>query len=184
MTPLGNSAAPRVRRFTRGGPGCEPRTIVLPKIILVPTDLSEGAEEALDYACELARKFNAKIHLLNVIGIPTLGVPELGVALTSSVIDEIIRDNQAALEKLAEHKRCNAQIGEVLLRTGDARDVINHTAKEVGADLIVMGTHGRRGVSRALLGSVTETVVRTAPCPVLTVRAHTSVHPGRDEVAA
>jgi nucleotide-binding universal stress UspA family protein len=48
-----------------------------------------------------------------------------------------------------------------------------------------MGTHGRRGVSRALLGSVTETVVRTAPCPVLTVRAHTTtVHPGRDEVAA
>ena len=157
---------------------------MLPKTILVPTDLSEGAEEALDYACELARKFNATIHLLNVIGIPTLGVPELGVALTSSVIDSIIRDNQTALEKLAEQKRCNAQIGEVLLRTGDARDVINHTAQEVGADLIVMGTHGRRGVSRALLGSVTETVVRTAPCPVLTVRAHTSVHPGRDEVAA
>ena len=62
-------------------------------------------------------------------------------------------------------------LGEVLLRTGDARDVINQTAKEVGADLIVMGTHGRRGVTRALLGSVAETVVRTAPCAVLTVRA-------------
>ena len=119
-----------------------------------------------------------------MIGVPALGVPELGVALTSSVIDQIIRDNQAALERLAEQKKCKANIGEVLLRTGDARDVINQTAKDLAVDLIVMGTHGRRGVSRALLGSVTETVVRTAPCPVLTVRAHTTVHPGRDEVAA
>jgi len=157
---------------------------MLPKNILVPTDLSEGAEEALDYACDLAKMFGAKIHLVNVIGIPALGVPELGVALTSTVIDQIIRDNQAALEKLAESKKCRAQIGEVLLRTGDARDVINHAAAELGCDLIVMGTHGRRGVSRALLGSVTETVVRTAPCPVLTVRAHTTVHPGHNEVAA
>jgi len=157
---------------------------VLPKTILVPTDLSEGAEEALDYACELARTFGARIHLLNVIGIPALGVPELGVALTSTVIDTIIRDNQKALERLAETRRDSAQIGELLLRTGDARDMINHTAIEVGADMIVMGTHGRRGVSRALLGSVTEMVVRTAPCPVLTIRAHAKMHPGRGKVAA
>jgi nucleotide-binding universal stress UspA family protein len=157
---------------------------VLPKNILVPTDLSDGAEEALDYACELARKFGAKIHLLNVIGIPALGVPELGIALTSTVMDSIVRDNRSALERLVESKRGQAPFGDLLLRTGDARDVINHTATELGADLIVMGTHGRRGVARALLGSVTETVVRTAPCPVLTVRAHSTVHPGRDEVAA
>ncbi|HEY1556281.1 MAG TPA: universal stress protein [Kofleriaceae bacterium] len=157
---------------------------MLPKTILVPTDLSAGAEEALDYACELARDFDAKIYLLNVIGIPALGVPELGVALTSTVIDSIVHDNTEALDKLAASKSGQATFGEVMLRTGDARDVINQTAKELHADLIVMGTHGRRGVSRALLGSVTETVVRTAPCPVLTVRAHTTVHPGRDEVAA
>jgi universal stress protein A len=149
---------------------------MLPKQILVPTDLSEGAEEALDYACELARTFGATVHLLHVIGIPTLGVPELGVALTSTVIDSMVRDNQDALEELANRKRDLAQFGQVLLRTGDARDLINQTAKEIGADLIVMGTHGRRGVTRALLGSVTETVVRTAPCPVLTVRPHTVTH--------
>jgi glycine betaine transporter len=154
------------------------------KNILVPTDLSESAEQALDYACQLATQFGAKIHLLNVIGIPALGVPELGVALTSTVIDSILRDNQAALDRLAAAKCSQAQIGEIMLRTGDARDVINQTAKELAADLIVMGTHGRRGVSRALLGSVTETVVRTAPCPVLTVRAHTTLAPGRNEVAA
>src|SRR5438067_1618440 len=127
------------------GPGCEPFVHVLPHNILVPTDLSEGAEEALDYACDLAKRLGAKLHLLNVIGVPALGVPELGVALTSTVIDSIIRDNQAALDKLAEQKRCKAHIGEVLLRTGDARDVINQTAKDLAVDLIVMGTHGRRG---------------------------------------
>ena len=149
---------------------------MLPKHILVPTDLSEGAEEALDYACELARQFGATVHLLHVIGIPTLGVPELGVAMTSTVIDSMMRESQIALEQLAERKRDLGTFGQILLRSGDARDVINNTAKELGADMIVMGTHGRRGVSRALLGSVTETVVRTAPCPVLTVRPHTVHH--------
>jgi universal stress protein A len=143
---------------------------MLPKVILVPTDLSESAEEALDYACELARTLGAKLHLLNVIAVPVVGVPELGMALTSTMIDTMIKDNQSALDQLAARKAHLADIAPTLLRTGDARDVINQTAKEIGADLIVVGTHGRRGVTRVLLGSVAETVVRTAPCPVLTVR--------------
>jgi len=149
---------------------------MLPKHILVPTDLSDPAEEALDYACELAQTFGATVHLLHVIGIPTLGVPELGVAMTSTVIDSMIRENQTELEELADRKRHLAPFGQILLRTGDARHLIDQTAKELGADLIVMGTHGRRGFSRALLGSVAETVVRTAPCPVLTVRPHVLHH--------
>ncbi len=152
---------------------------MLPKNILVPTDLSEGAEEALDYACELAAKLDATVHLVNVIGIPSLGVPELGVALTSTVIDSMIADNQNAIDALAARKSTMARIGQVVLKTGDARDVINQTATEVAADLIVMGTHGRRGVSRAILGSVAETVVRSAPCPVLTVRTHKDKRAGR-----
>lgn len=152
---------------------------MLPKNILVPTDLSEHAEQALDYACELASRLDAQVHLLNVIGIPALGLPELGVALTSTMIDSLIVDNQKALDALAEAKRPKAKIGEVLLRTGDARDVIHQTAIELGADLIVMGTHGRRGITRALLGSVAESVVRTAPCPVLTVRPRVDKHSGR-----
>ncbi|HEX7836248.1 MAG TPA: universal stress protein [Kofleriaceae bacterium] len=142
---------------------------MLPKHILVPTDLSEGAEHALEYACELARALSAEIHLLNVVGIPALGVPELGVALTSSMIDQLVVDNQTALDKIARTK-CAASLGQVLIKVGDARDMITQTARELGIDLIVMGTHGRRGISRALLGSVTEAVVRSAPCPVLTVR--------------
>jgi len=142
---------------------------MLPKQILVPTDLSEGAEQALDYACELARALGAQVHLLNVVGIPSLGVPELGIALTSTMIDELVVDSQAALDRLAQ-TRGTAQIGHALVKAGDARDMINQTAEELGVDLIVMGTHGRRGISRALLGSVAETVVRSAPCAVLTVR--------------
>jgi len=142
---------------------------MLPKRILVPTDLSDGAEQALDYACELARPLDAQLHLLNVISIPALGVPELGIALTSSMIDQLVIDNQAELDRLARTK-CTAQVGRVMVKTGNARDVINQTAKELGAHLIVMGTHGRHGISRALLGSVAETVVRSAPCAVLTVR--------------
>ena len=153
---------------------------MLPKNILVPTDLSEGAEEALDYACELASKLDATIHLVNVIGIPALGVPELGVAVTATMIDSMVVENQKAIDDLAARKCNRARMGQVLLRTGDARDVINQTALEVGADLIVMGTHGRRGVTRALLGSVAETVVRSAPCPVLTVRTHKHKHADRD----
>jgi nucleotide-binding universal stress UspA family protein len=146
----------------------------LPRTLLVPVDFSPHSEAAIDYAIALAAKLDAKVHLLNVIGIPALGVPELGVALTASVIDSLLKDNQRGLDKLAEARRATGRIGETMLRTGDARDVILHTAEEVGAELIVMGTHGRRGVSRALLGSVAESVVRTAPCPVLTIRGRKS----------
>jgi nucleotide-binding universal stress UspA family protein len=153
---------------------------MLPKNILVPTDFSEGAEEALTFACELAAKLDATVHLVNVVGIPALGVPELGVALTASMIDQLIADNEKAIERLAEDHRAKATIGQTVLKTGDARDAINQAAKELDIDLIVMGTHGRRGVTRALLGSVAETVVRTAPCPVLTIRPHTSERHDRE----
>jgi universal stress protein A len=152
---------------------------MLPKNILVPTDLSAHAEEALDYACELAAKLDATVHLVNVIGIPALGVPELGVAVTSTMIDSMIADSQRALDALVARRRGDVRIGQILMKTGDARDMIDQTAQEVGADLIVMGTHGRRGFTRALLGSVAETVVRTAPCPVLTIRWRDHKHSGR-----
>ncbi len=143
---------------------------VLPKTILVPTDLSEGAEEALDYALALAAALGAQVHLLNVVGIPSLGVPELGLAMASVTIDTVVVENQKAIDELAARKRTIAPIGQAILRTGDAKDTILQVAKELGADLIVMGTHGRRGLKRALLGSIAELVVRTAACPVLTVR--------------
>ena len=144
--------------------------MTLPRTILVPVDFSPNSETALDYAVELAGKLDAKVYILNVIALSGLGVPELGAALAPSVIDSMVRDSEAALAKLADARRSQAKIADTLLRTGDARDIIIHTAEEVAADLIVMGTHGRRGVGRALLGSVAESVLRTSPCPVLTIR--------------
>jgi nucleotide-binding universal stress UspA family protein len=135
--------------------------------ILVPIDHSASAEQALDYAVELATKLDAKLTLLTAIGVPSYGVPELGVGITAAMIDNLVGDNQRALDQLATSRKA---VAKTLVRVGDARDVILQTADEIGADLIVMGTHGRRGISRALLGSVAEMVVRTSQIPVLTVR--------------
>ncbi len=135
--------------------------------ILVPTDFSACSEHALDYAVQIAERLDAKVHLLSVIGVPSYGVPELGVGITAPMIDNMISDHQRELDRVAGVRKL---VAETLVRVGDARDVILQTAEEIKADLIVMGTHGRRGFSRALLGSVTEMVVRTSPIPVLTVR--------------
>jgi nucleotide-binding universal stress UspA family protein len=141
-----------------------------PSKLLVPTDFSPRAEEALDYACMLAGKLGATVHILSVIGVPAFGGPELGMAFTGSLMQQMTEESRTGLERLAAPRRSTGVIGELLLRTGDARDLIPKTAAQIGADLIVMGTHGRRGFSRALLGSVTEYVVRTSAVPVLTVR--------------
>ena len=74
---------------------------MLPKHILVPTDFSEGAEEALDYACELARTFGATVHLMHVIGIPALGVPELG-AIAQSGEGLLVVALDVSLHRIAE----------------------------------------------------------------------------------
>jgi nucleotide-binding universal stress UspA family protein len=142
----------------------------LPKKILIATDFSECAEQALDYAVALAGVLGAKLHLLNVIVIPTLAIPQVGVAVASTLIEPMVRTQQAELDKRVT-RHASAGI-ETVLRTGDARDAVVDVAREIGADLIVMGTHGRRGVRRALIGSIAESVVRTAPCPVLTIREH------------
>jgi nucleotide-binding universal stress UspA family protein len=141
----------------------------LPTSILVPTDFGDASSHALDYATALAATFTARVHLVHAIGIPELGVPELGVAIGSTMIKSLVRDGQDALGRLVEHHPDRARLGEAVLRVGDPRDVILAVAAELGVDLIVMGTHGRRGLARAILGSVAESVVRASPCPVLTL---------------
>lgn len=153
-----------------GGPKHEATIdVTTPKTILVPTDLGEGAEAALDYACDFARPFGARIHLVSAITIPALGVPELGVAMTGSVVDGMMADSLHGLERLIEHNKHRGTFGKPILKSGDPVDIINETARELGADLIVMTTHGRHGVARWLLGSVAEMVVRTSAIPVLTI---------------
>jgi nucleotide-binding universal stress UspA family protein len=142
-----------------------------PSTILCPIDFSSGGEAAVDYAVDLARKLGANLVLLNVIGVPALGVPELGVAVAGTMIEAMLDDHRERLDAIVR-ERCQGVPAEAMLRTGDVRLVIAQTAQDVGADMIVMGTHGRTGVSRLFMGSVAEAIVRTAPIPVLTVRAH------------
>jgi universal stress protein A len=142
----------------------------LPKIILVPVDFSEGSTAALDYAVGLAGKLDAKIVLLNVVGVQVLGA-EYGMPVSASAIELIYNTNQQELDKLVKAHNDKASFARTLLETGDPRSVIEAAAKKLNADLIVMGTHGRRGLRRMLIGSVAESVVRNAPCPVLLVRA-------------
>jgi universal stress protein A len=140
---------------------------MLPTNILVPIDFSPCAERALDYACALAAKLGAKIHVVNAIG---TALPELSVALTDQMLASLRQSNAAVLDKLLEPRRSATAFGEIRVVDDDPRDAILKAAREVHADLIVIGTHGRRGLARVLIGSVAEDVVRRAPCPVLAVR--------------
>jgi universal stress protein A len=141
---------------------------MLPKIFLVPIDFSANSEQALDYACALAGKLGSTVHLVHAVASPPSG---LQVALTEDILENLVKEHRDALEKLAAPRRQAATFGEVTVEVGDPRDTIIAAADALRADLIVMGTHGRRGLSRVMMGSVAEDVIRHAPCPVLTVRA-------------
>lgn len=161
--------------------------------VLVPTDFSEPANNALRHAIEEARLHHARVTLLHVLpadtqtdvhyvtGVPGVGPqgdldPSAGGRLGGLVFTsepEIVRRDRGeeALTRLRDLV-ANAFQGpwEVEVAMGQPADTIVRVAKERGADLIVMSTHGRTGLQHVLLGSVAEKVVRLAPCPVLTVK--------------
>ncbi|HEY3820302.1 MAG TPA: universal stress protein [Polyangiaceae bacterium] len=140
----------------------------VPRHILVPHDFSETAQSALAFALDLAGKLGAHITLLHVYDVPAYAYGE-GAALTVDFLGRIRSAAQTALEVVATRARRPDVEIDVLLRQGSAWSEIDACAKESSVDLIVLGTHGRHGLARVLLGSVAEKVVRTAPCPVLTV---------------
>jgi universal stress protein A len=149
--------------------------MAIPRTMLVPTDFSEHSDQALEQAAELAAQLDATIHLMHVVQIsPMGGGPEVASVYPTTLIDSATSAAQTALEARAARHRDRATMAPVRIEIGDPRDVIDRVAEELGADLIVMGTHGPRGVRRMLLGSVAEAVVRTAPCPVLTIRPKTT----------
>jgi nucleotide-binding universal stress UspA family protein len=141
----------------------------IPRHILVPHDFSDTAEHALSFAVDLASKLGADITLVHAYEVPNYGYPD-GVAVAVDVVGNIQRAAESALEGVATRVRRSGVEVRALLRQGAPWSEIDASAEETRADLIVMGTHGRHGLARALLGSVAEKVVRTAPCPVLTVR--------------
>jgi nucleotide-binding universal stress UspA family protein len=141
--------------------------------ILVPIDFSKDSLNALRYATNLATSLNAELRLLHVVDQTYLAAaPELTVA--NPKLAKLLQEQwQAARKQLARVAADLAKKGHrvsPLMTRGSSAQVIVDTAKRHGVDLIVMGTHGRTGLAHALIGSVAERVVRTARCPVLTVR--------------
>jgi nucleotide-binding universal stress UspA family protein len=136
--------------------------------ILVPHDFSDTAEHALAFALELAERLRAKVTIMHSYEVPAYGFPE-APGVTPEMARQIERAAGAALAAVAERSRRPGVDVQTVLRQGSAWTEIVAVAAETHANLLVMGTHGRRGFTRLLLGSVAEKVVRTAPCPVLTV---------------
>jgi nucleotide-binding universal stress UspA family protein len=147
----------------------DPATKVFSRI-LCPIDTREDSFAALDFAARLAGQNGAELYLLNVCS--TVTIP-LGGPVTDRVLAE-----QAAQREL--NKMAVDRLGQIeyhaLVTTGDAAATVTSVQSALAADLIVMGTHGRRGVPRFFLGSVAERVVREAGCPVLTIRPDNTHH--------
>lgn len=142
---------------------------MLPKTILVPTDFGEASECAVEYALELAKVLGSEIVLMHAFEIPAVGFPDGALVATADMTNRVLEGAQVGLDRhMANYENRGVPIRSVI-KQGDAWRSVVATAEELGADMIIMGTHGRRGLPRALLGSVAEKVVRTAHCPVLTV---------------
>ena len=137
--------------------------------ILVPVDFSGYAEQALEYAIELARKLSARLTLLHVLHMMPMGVVD-GTALPYSYIQELEAEVQQRMEAYRQRVQDAALEGTVLVEAGSPFQGIVDTARDQHVDLIVMGTQGRTGLAHVFLGSVAEKVVRLAPCPVLVAR--------------
>jgi nucleotide-binding universal stress UspA family protein len=140
------------------------------KTILVPSDFSECSEAALRYGLELARKFGATLHVLHVIQDPATQ-PWAAEGFGAPMMDVVEQWQKDARERLAQsipsEDRARAVVTCAI--ASPCPEILRYaSANEI--DLIVMGTHGRSGVTHMLLGSIAEKVVRRAPCPVLTVR--------------
>lgn len=142
--------------------------------LLVPTDFSAPSDAALVYARELAGTFGAKLHVLHVLGNEFLRAV---VADPHDLEATALRHLQ---ERLTDDDRRRFQVVPAIERSDAPQDEIVSYARAHTIDLIVMGTHGRTGMAHALMGSVAETVLRTSPCPVLTLREAPRARKGTD----
>jgi nucleotide-binding universal stress UspA family protein len=149
--------------------------------ILVPTDFSKHSEVALTYAAALAEKFAAELFLLHVVQDLALFIPD-AVAVAPPIappVEEFLAAAREALARVSQARELEGlRIHQEVCEGTPFYEIIRF-AKDTNIDLIVMVTHGHTGLTHVLLGSVTEKVVRKAPCPVLTVRhpEHEFVHP-------
>jgi nucleotide-binding universal stress UspA family protein len=139
------------------------------KVILHPTDFSPRSGQALQLACVLARDAGARLIVLHVLERPLIVYS--GVALAPPAPPPSEEERRQRREQLRQVRPPDPAVAvEYRLEEGDPATAIVQVAQEAGCDLIVMGTHGRTGLARLLMGSVAEKVVREAPCLVLTVK--------------
>jgi universal stress protein A len=139
--------------------------------ILVPTDFSLRSDAALDCGVALATVLKAAVHLVHVVEEPFAGGEwEMYVRDAQEIRDQLDADARTRLTAVAGRLDPRSVPVSTQIRHGSAFDGIIYEARAIGADLIVMGTHGRSGLSHLMLGSVAERVIRGAHCPVLTVR--------------
>lgn len=139
--------------------------------VVVPIDFSEHATAALDLAIEVTRATQSKIHLLHAYEVPLGAIPPYGVAVPPALIEQVRDAAARRLEKSAQRVEAAGVACETHVLHAAPADAIVEVASSTGADLIVMGTRGLTGLKHVLLGSVAERTVRTAPCPVLTIRS-------------
>jgi universal stress protein A len=151
---------------------------MLVKRILVPVDFSKDSLNAVTYAAEFARPFGAELLLLYVVEPIYYATPTDPYAVNANVatlIEEQRRLGEQQLARLGADLKKKGQPFRALIKSGSPPQLITDTAKRQRASLIIMATHGRTGLAHMFMGSVAEKVVRTASCPVLTVRAAAKV---------
>jgi nucleotide-binding universal stress UspA family protein len=153
--------------------------------ILVPVDFGAASEAALRYARMLAHKFNATIVVMHAYEVPFLASATLPDMPAHDVESAVAHASQRALDAMLANVVASWPNACAVLRRGEPSRTILDVAEELEAGVIVMGTHGRRGLAHALLGSVAERVVRASRAPVLTLRADpTTDRPASYDVAA
>jgi nucleotide-binding universal stress UspA family protein len=171
-----------IMRFSNAVSSEEGEMSIFPTKILLATDGSSGAELAARTAVDLGQQTNSELHVIHVWDIATTALiyPEAtdpeGVELPDPILEEDLerRAEQRGREVLDEEvervRSAGGTVAQAHLMRGEAPREIIHLAEDLGAGLVVMGSRGRGGIRRALMGSVSDSVVRHAHCPVLVVR--------------
>jgi universal stress protein A len=143
-------------------------------ILLCPVDFSQPSRLAMAWAFDYAQRAPCEIHLLHVVErhVRLADLRDVGYDALQTELEEIHTSAEQELGQMAPSEAARAQVGALQehVRHGRASDEILRAAEELGADLIVMGTHGLSGIERMLIGSTAERVVRNAPCTVVCVK--------------
>ena len=140
--------------------------------VLIPTDFSACADHALNHALEVADRFGAHLHILHVVN--ELDPDWYGITNAQEravkLREQIKAEARKRLENLVPDKEHDLETTVSLQLSFDVADTINEYVDQRSIDLVVMGTHGRQGLDRLMLGNVADKIIRHAPCPVMTVR--------------